>query len=153
MAKSNTTGTLVVSTRTAVMHEGEVTSVGDDGVSILCREFGRQTRVENFYPYNSVVAHSSEGEGFVLALEEEHVAVYNGVIEKSDGVVSVTTEGGITVSAGNAPGMTYKIIYDGEEGPTTVLGKEGRRRSGRLDSKASKKAPKVEKSSKKKTKR
>lgn len=151
MAKNNTrTGTLVVSAIAPVTLDGAVT-VNDAGVSIHAREFGRQTRIEQFFPWNQVLAYSDEGDGFVVVQQEQEQAVFNGSIETaSDGSVSVTTEGGRVITSGSHPGASIKVVYDGEDGPTTVVGKEGRRRSARLDNKTAKAASSEKSASKKK---
>ena len=142
MAGNKKTGTLIVSSRSVVVHEGNVEHISDSGVTILSREFGRQTKVENFYSFSNIVAHSDVGPGFVAVIEDEPIVVYNGNITTDKGEVSVETEGGRVITVGDATGISYRIIYDGDDGPTTVIGKEGRRRSNKLDTRTERESEK-----------
>lgn len=154
MAKNSKTGTLVISTRTAIQHDGVVESVSEAGVTVTSREFGRQTKTEKFFPHHMIIAHSDEGEGFVVVEEDQPVVVFHGTVSTDGDTITVETEGGRTVSSGSFKGMTYQVIYDGEGGLTT-LGKEGKRRAARFDTKSerssgsAKKTKKADKADKK----
>lgn len=142
MAKNSKTGTVVVSARNVIRFDGTVLSVADEGVTIETREFGRQTKNEVFVPTANIIAHSDEGpDGFIVTVDEEVLAVYNGTVEIVKGITSVITEGGRAITVAGSSAASVKIIYDKDGSPVTTLGKEGARRSDRLDRQTAKEAP------------
>jgi len=142
-------GTIIVTGRMPVTHEG-IVQVSAGGVRVSAREFGRQTRVDKYYTWPDVIAHSDDGEGFVTVMEDIPVVVFNGIASSDDDSISVETEGGRVITAFPARGnaVSTRLEYDSDEsGPSTTLGKEGKRRSARFDTKSERSDSKPKKTS------
>jgi hypothetical protein len=145
MAK-NRLGVLVVHAAGFEELLGNVTTVSENGVTIEAREFGKQTRQEYFFPKERIIAHSDEGEGFVTVVKETVAACFLGKVLEGD--VGVETDSGRIIMAGSFPGNRTEIIYQ-DENLSSLFAKEGRRRSGRFDTKSERSSEKPSKKSSK----
>lgn len=134
MAKKSSnakTGAAIVFASVPVTYEGTVTGVTALGVDILTRPFGRQIQVERFFPMKDVISFSDEGAGFVTVLENRMVSSYYGDVTIGETEVTVSIEGGRSISFPNGSG-NLQVHYDQNDEPSSPEAKLGKRNSEKL---------------------
>jgi len=132
MAKSNgQNGAVVVTALVPVQYDGTVLAVTKAGVKIETRDLGKQSAVERFFGKNEIVAHTNEGEGFVVVMESRPVAAFHGDVT-ADGNVTVTLEGKREIVFNQVANTQLRVDFDVNDAPSSTAAKIAKRNTDKL---------------------
>jgi hypothetical protein len=132
MAKSNgQVGAVIASALVPVRFDGVVQSVTKAGVKIETRDLGKQSAVERFFATADIIAHTNEGEGFVLAYQSRPIASFYGDVTAENNVV-VTLEGKRDITFFANKNHQLRVDYDANELPSSTEAKLAKRETDKL---------------------
>lgn len=131
MAKNTMLGAVVVSATIPVQYDGTVLEVSKAGVKIDTRDLGKQTSVTRFFGKSKIIAHTNEGEGFVVVWENRPVVAFHGGVV-ADGTVSVDIGEKREVVFNETASAELRIDYDANELPSSIPAKIAKRNTDKL---------------------